>query len=53
VALTLTLTLVIPLLVLMRSSGMREERETSPAQSTATNTGRAAPQESRLVISPR
>jgi len=49
----LTLTLVIPLLVLLRSSGMNEERETSAAQSAALNTSGAAKQESRLVISTR
>jgi nucleoside-diphosphate-sugar epimerase len=46
----LTLTLVIPLLVLLRSSGMREEREFSAAQFAATNTSRAATQKSHLIV---
>jgi hypothetical protein len=49
----LTLTLVIPLLVLMRSSDMREDRKSPAAQPAAMNTSRAVKQESQLVISPQ
>jgi hypothetical protein len=50
---TLPLTLAIPLLILLRSSGIHEERPTSSTRSAETHTGGAAQQQSRLVISTR
>ena len=50
---TLALTLAIPLLILLRSSGIHEERPTSSTRSAETHTGGAAQQQSRLVISAR
>ena len=49
----LALTLAIPLLVLLKSGGIRQEPETSPAQAAETDASRAAQQPPRLVTSTR
>jgi hypothetical protein len=49
----LALTLAIPLLVLLRAGGIRQERESSSAQPSGFATSEAAHQPSRLATSSR